>query len=103
MKSEIIKEESDVDDEDNMRTELTRVEVELCKQNFQYYDKDRKGYVERFELPMLLNGIHHTQLTYLYLACGYQINDDKIAQLNEYLDNRKATKIDINTILSTLT
>ncbi len=46
-----------MDDKDNQMTELTRIEVELCKQNFQFYDKNRQGYVERFELPMILNGM----------------------------------------------
>ena len=39
------------------RLELTRVEQELAKQNFGFYDKQRQGWVERFELPMILNGI----------------------------------------------
>ena len=43
-------------DMDNNRTELTKLEMELCKQNFQFYDKQRMGFVERFELPMVLNG-----------------------------------------------
>ena len=37
--------------------ELTRVESELCKQDFHLYDKNKNGYVERFELPMMLTGI----------------------------------------------
>jgi hypothetical protein len=41
--------------------------VELCKLNFQFYDSKKLGYVERFELPMLLG------------ACGYNtVSDDKI-------------------------
>lgn len=57
-KAAVIQEENNDDDsvQDNNRTELTKLEVELCRQNFQFYDKQRQGYVERFELPMLLNG-----------------------------------------------
>ena len=36
--------------------ELTKVEAELCKQDFHLYDKGKQGYVERFELPMMLSG-----------------------------------------------
>jgi len=41
---------------DPNRTELSKLEIELCKQNFSFYDRNRVGSVERFELPMLLNG-----------------------------------------------
>jgi Ca2+-binding EF-hand superfamily protein len=44
-------------DQDQNRTELSKLEIELCKQNFGFYDKNKVGSVERFELPMLLNGI----------------------------------------------
>jgi hypothetical protein len=43
-------------DHDQNRTELTKLEIELCKQNFGFYDHRKVGSVERFELPMLLNG-----------------------------------------------
>ena len=43
-------------EQDQNRTELSKVEIELCKQNFSFYDKNRVGSVERFELPMLLTG-----------------------------------------------
>ncbi len=42
---------------DPNRTELSKLEIELCKQNFAFYDRNRVGSVERFELPMLLNSI----------------------------------------------
>jgi len=44
---------------DPNRTELSKLEIELCKQNFSFYDRNRVGSVERFELPMLLNGKAH--------------------------------------------
>ena len=39
---------------DNTLTELSLLERDSCKQNFQFYDKAKVGWVERFELPMLL-------------------------------------------------
>jgi len=54
-KQEIIP-ESRGESEHEPATELTRLEVDLCRQNFQFYDKSKHGSVERFELPMLLEG-----------------------------------------------
>ena len=54
---QVVEEEDSVDgNQNNNRTELTRVDVEMCKQNFLFYDKQKQGWVERFELPMVLNG-----------------------------------------------
>ena len=51
-------EEDNFEDNDNEgRMELNKLEVELCKQNFSFYEKNRGGPpVERFELPMMLVG-----------------------------------------------
>ena len=35
-------------------TELSILEKDCCKQNFQFYDKAKQGFVERFELPLVL-------------------------------------------------
>jgi hypothetical protein len=35
-------------------TELSVLEKDCCKQNFQFYDKAKQGFVERFELPLVL-------------------------------------------------
>ena len=43
-------------DEANTHTELSILERDCCKQNFSFYDKQKAGQVERFELPMLLMG-----------------------------------------------
>lgn len=79
---------------------MTEMEKELCKQNFMFYDKQRQGSVERFELPMLLNGkvLSHE----LNIACGYHLTEQRISQLNEYLDKRKSVKIDVPTLVLTL-
>ena len=89
-RGDVIKEESD-GGTGHDRTELTRMEVELCKQNFGFYDRNRQGYVERFELPMLL------------IACGYNLPKERIEELNTFLDTRKATRIDLSGMLHTLT
>jgi hypothetical protein len=39
-----------VESDSQMLTELSRLEKLCCKENFQYYDKQKLGYVERFEL-----------------------------------------------------
>lgn len=59
------------------------------------------GFVERFEISALLNG--KPQVLTLSIACGYNVNEDKIASINEFLDTKKATRIDLNTLLSVLT
>jgi hypothetical protein len=66
---ETVDNEADVD---QTRTELSRLEIELCKQNFGFYDRNRVGSVERFELPMLLNG---KTLSYFYFIryCSMRI------------------------------
>ena len=51
-----------------MLTELSRLEKQCCKENFQYYDKEKLGYVERFELKNILSGkylsiFHLTQIS----------------------------------------
>ncbi len=57
-------------------TELSAVERDCCKQNFIFYDKQKLGYVERFELPMLLN------------TCGYNLPEERMLQLNSFLDSK---------------
>jgi hypothetical protein len=37
------------------------------------------------------------------IACGYYLDDNKISQLNQFLDEKKSTKIDLNTMLMVLT
>ena len=48
----------DVNELDNQTThiELSNIEKESCKANFAFYDKAKAGFVERFELPMVLSG-----------------------------------------------
>lgn len=36
-------------------------------------------------------------------ACGYNLTDGRIAQLNEFLDKRNATRIDVPSLLAALT
>jgi len=37
------------------------------------------------------------------VACGYYIEESKISKLNEFLDEKKSTRIDLNTMLNVLT
>jgi hypothetical protein len=37
------------------------------------------------------------------IACGYIIDDKRMEQLNEFLDENKASRIDLNTMLTVLT
>ena len=43
-------------DNTNSHIELSNIEKESCKANFAFYDKAKAGFVERFELPMVLSG-----------------------------------------------
>jgi len=92
-KTKVIKEE---EPEANMidsssHIELSNLEKESAKANFQFYDKEKRGYVERFELPMLLS------------ACGYNLPDDQILKLNLFLDSKKAPRIDLSSLVAALT
>ena len=65
-KTKVIKEEEKEDNviDSSSHIELSNLEKESAKANFTFYDKEKKGYVERFELPMLLS------------ACGYNLPDE---------------------------
>ena len=53
---------------------------------------------------MLLTGKQLSRfLLILLLACGYYLDDKRLNQLNEFLDEKKASKIDLNTLLLVLT
>ena len=38
-----------------------------------------------------------------WAACGYNLSDDRIKQLNEFLDTKKVQRIDLSTTLAVLT
>ena len=79
-KGKMQKEQEDVEIEpaEVNQFELGALERDVCKANFQFYDTQKRGYVERFELPMVLE------------VCGYNLPDEKIKKLNGYLDERGA-------------
>lgn len=56
-----------------------------------FYDKQKVGYVERFELQMLLT------------TCGYNLPDETIEKLNKFLDEKTAQRIDLPIMLALLT
>lgn len=65
-KEEVVEEPTAVEDMDNNQFELSVVERNVCKENFAFYDKARQGFVERFELPMILTGkLRSSSLAYL--------------------------------------
>lgn len=47
--------------------------------------------MEIFELPMLLT------------TCGYNISDDRMEQLNEFVKSKNTEKVDLNLLIATLT
>ena len=62
-------------------TELSIVEKDCCKENFKFYDKEKKGYVELFELPMVLTSklIEFVwSNNFCFLACGYNLSELRI-------------------------
>lgn len=88
----------------NSHTELSVLEKDCCKQNFQFYDKAKQGYVERFELPMVLTSkFCVAYLINFFAACGYNLTDQRIEQLNTFLDEKSAQKVDLPLLLMTLT
>ena len=71
-----------------------------------FYDKEKKGYVELFELPMVLqskycfNSLFTFKLLIFFLiACGYHLSDAKIEELNKFLEEKQATKVDLNLMI----
>lgn len=95
--------EVSTENDNNNRTELTKLEVELCKQNFQSYDKQRQGYVETFELPMVLTG-KASFILIIFIACGYNnLEESKLQQLYEFIEEKNANKIDVNLMIMVLT
>lgn len=91
--------------EDNSHTELSILEKDCCKQNFTFYDKAKQGFVERFELPMVLTSkfLNLVWPNFLIAACGYNLSDQRIEQLNTFLDEKSAQKVDLPILMMTLT
>ena len=44
-----------------------------------------------------------TDQLFLFLACGYHLTDQRIEQLNQFLDEKQADKVDLPLLLMTLT
>ena len=85
-------EDSHAEEVDNDHPEMSKVEVEMAKQNFDFYAKSKGGaIIELFELPMILT------------ACGYNVSTPHILQLQEFLATRKSAKIDFAGLQAVLT
>lgn len=82
-------------DHNNDAPELTRMEVEMAKQNFGFYCQQKKGgtSLELYELPMVLS------------ACGYKVQPEILAQLQTFLGQRKSAsmRLDFAALQSVLT
>ena len=52
---------------ENSHIELSNIEKESAKANFLFYDKAKAGFVERFELPMVLSGKYMNCISKLIL------------------------------------
>lgn len=39
----------------------------------------------------------------LLMTCGYKVEDENIALLKQFVEERKATKIDVSTLIAVLT
>ena len=57
-------------------SELSEIERNVARQNFKFYDKNNAGFVERFELNMMLQ------------QCGYFLSDDRILKIEAFLDEK---------------
>lgn len=51
---------------------------------------------------MVLTSKRRLAFTFI-VACGYYLDDKRITQLNEFLDEKKSQRIDLNTMLLVLT
>jgi len=40
---------------------------------------------------------------FIFIACGYNLSEARIIQLNDFLNEKNAQRIDLNTLLLTLT
>lgn len=79
------------EEETNNLTDLSAADRECIIQNFRFYEKNKGGgAVELFELPMVLN------------TCGYNLSPIRIQELQEFLFERKALKIETNCLLESL-
>jgi hypothetical protein len=85
-------EDSHAEEEGNDQPEMTRMEIDMARQNFDFYSKSKGGAsVELFELPMILT------------ACGYRASPLQLNLLQEFLSNRKSTKLDFAGLQAALT
>lgn len=45
-----------------------------------------------------VSNLQYQHLTYWFIACGYHLTDERIEQLNKYLDDKGATIVDLATL-----
>lgn len=80
--------DSDFQEEDNLMNDQQKEEEAMFRQTFNFYQAG-KGNVplERYELPMILD------------ACGYRLPDETLVKMQDYLESKSITKLNIDTLL----
>jgi len=72
-------------------TDQQREEEAMFKHTFNFYLTGKNGVpLERYELPMILD------------ACGYRLDDDVLARMNEFIDTKNFAKVDVNMLISAI-
>ena len=85
-------EEEPVEEQNNDAPELTRMEIEMAKQNFNFYQSQKKSpNLELYELPMVLS------------ACGYKVSPEMLEKLQFRLSESKKSKLDFGALQIVLT
>lgn len=64
--------------------------MSLTRTNFDIYASNKGGKIELFELPMLIS------------ACGIQVSDADLNQINGFLRSRSATSIDLQALVAAI-
>jgi Ca2+-binding EF-hand superfamily protein len=83
--------EEEEEHDNNDAPELSKMDIELAKQNYTYYCSGKKTALELFELPMVLS------------ACGYKVTAVQLNQLQDFLMTRKSGKLDFQALVAVLT
>ena len=90
-------EDSDLQEEDNLMTDQQKEEEAMFKHTFAFYQTQKGGQpIERYELPMILDGKSTTQegsktklmCFDVIVACGYRLPDETLVRMQEFLDTK---------------
>ena len=87
-------------EEENADVTLSALEKECLKQNFRFYEQANTGSVERFELPLVLEGKLH--LNNNAIACGYSLTDKKMKEDESFLDEKQVETLSLENLIAAL-